>query len=186
LAANLFTAVYVSRVIFDAHLNKMDPRYGLDLGFVLRAAPWRFWPAAENIERWSPSGPSPPGRQRISGILRGVNIDWLRLKWYFLAFSMLFSVAGVAMMVYQAAHIGSPVLLGVDFKGGTQLQVQFVRAPDTTKIRGAMVAAGIKDASIQGYDVATNNEVLISVPEQAMSRTSTRTAPDRGSSSDAL
>ena len=25
LAANLFTAVYVSRVIFDAHLNKMKP-----------------------------------------------------------------------------------------------------------------------------------------------------------------
>ena len=25
LAANLFTAVYVSRVIFDAHLNKMEP-----------------------------------------------------------------------------------------------------------------------------------------------------------------
>jgi preprotein translocase subunit SecD len=25
LAANLFTAVYVSRVIFEAHLNKMKP-----------------------------------------------------------------------------------------------------------------------------------------------------------------
>jgi preprotein translocase subunit SecF len=97
---------------------------------------------------------------------RGVNVDWLRLKWYFLAFSMLFSVAGIISMGMHWASIGSPVPLGVDFRGGTQVQLQFQQAPNTNQIRQAMDASGIKDARIQSYDVATNNEVLISLPEQ--------------------
>jgi preprotein translocase subunit SecF len=99
-------------------------------------------------------------------LFRGVNVDWLRLKWYFLAFSMIFSVAGIISMSMHWAQIGSPVPLGVDFKGGTQVQVQFQQAPDLNKIRSATSAAGIKDASVVTYDVASNNEVLISLPEQ--------------------
>ena len=99
-------------------------------------------------------------------LFRGVNVDWLGKKWYFLAFSMIFSVAGIIAMGWNWTHIGSPVPLGGDFRGGTQVQLQFVQPPDTNKIRGATVAAGIKDASIQGYDQASNNEVLISLPEQ--------------------
>jgi preprotein translocase subunit SecF len=57
----------------------------------------------------------------------------------------------------------------VDFKGGTQVQVRFDKAPDTDRIRQAMAAAGIKDASIQtikAVDQPSGNEVLISLPEQ--------------------
>jgi preprotein translocase subunit SecF len=97
---------------------------------------------------------------------RSVNVDWLRLKWYFLAFSLIFSLAGIISMGMHWAKIGSPVPLGVDFRGGTQVQVQFQQAPDTNRIRQAMDAAGIKDVRIQSYDVASSNEVLISLPEQ--------------------
>ena len=99
-------------------------------------------------------------------LFRGVNVDWLRLKWYFLAFSMIFSVAGLISMGMHMRAIGSPVPLGVDFRGGTQVQVQFTQAPDTNKIRQATEAAGISGASIQNYDEASQNEVLISLPEQ--------------------
>jgi len=97
---------------------------------------------------------------------RTVNIDWLGKKWYFLAFSLIFSVAGVCSMVWHWQHIGSPVPLGVDFKGGTQLQIQFDQVPDIEAIRQATVAAGINDASIQNYDLPVRHEVLISLPEQ--------------------
>ena len=97
---------------------------------------------------------------------RSVSVDWLGKKWYFLAFSLLFSVAGIISMGMHWASIGSPVPLGVDFRGGTQVQLQFQQAPNTNQIRQAMDASGIKDARIQSYDVATNNEVLISLPEQ--------------------
>jgi preprotein translocase subunit SecF len=99
-------------------------------------------------------------------LFRGVNVDWLRLKWYFLAFSLIFSVAGIISMSLHWASIGSPVPLGVDFRGGTQVQVQFTQTPDTNKIRQAIEAAGINGASIQNYDEPSQNEVLISLPEQ--------------------
>jgi len=99
-------------------------------------------------------------------LFRGVNVDWLRLKWYFLGFSLIFSVAGIISMGMHWAQIGSPVPLGVDFKGGTQVQVQFQQTPDLNQIRNATLAAGIKDASVVTYDDPSKNEVLIGLPEQ--------------------
>jgi preprotein translocase subunit SecF len=102
-------------------------------------------------------------------LFRNVNIDWLGKKWYFLGFSLIFSVAGIISMAMHWAHIGSPVPLGVDFRGGTQLQVQFSQQPNIDKIRQAMDAAGIRDSRIQNIrnvNQASSNDVLISLPEQ--------------------
>ena len=96
-----------------------------------------------------------------------VNIDWLGKKWYFLAFSLIFSVAGVIAMGYNLAKTGSPVPLGVDFRGGTQVQVQFANPPDADGIRRATEKAGIKDAQIVRYDTADKREMLIKLPEGA-------------------
>jgi preprotein translocase subunit SecF len=83
---------------------------------------------------------------------------------------MIFSVAGLISMGVHMRTIGSPVPLGVDFKGGTQVQMRFDQTPDTNRIRQAMAAAGIRDASIQTInktvDEPNANEVLISLPEQ--------------------
>jgi preprotein translocase subunit SecF len=99
-----------------------------------------------------------------------VDIDWLGKKWYFLAFSLIFSISGIISMAAHWAHpMGgrrSPVPLGVDFRGGTQVEVQFKQKPDIEQIRQATATAGINDASIVNYDVPSKNEVLISLPEQ--------------------
>ena len=99
-----------------------------------------------------------------------VDIDWLGKKWYFLAFSLIFSISGVISMAAHWAHPEggrrSPVPLGVDFRGGTQVEVQFKQKPDIEQIRQATATAGINDASIVNYDVPSKNEVLISLPEQ--------------------
>jgi len=68
-------------------------------------------------------------------LFRGVNVDWLRLKWYFLGFSLIFSISGIVSMAVHMHTIGSPVPLGVDFQGGTQVQVRFNQAPDIERIR---------------------------------------------------
>lgn len=97
----------------------------------------------------------------------GVNIDWLGKKWYFLAFSLIFSVAGIISMGWHLATTGSIVPLGVDFRGGTEVQIQFANHPDIAAIRSAVDASGIRDAKIQAYGGDVNrNEVLISLPEQ--------------------
>jgi preprotein translocase subunit SecF len=102
---------------------------------------------------------------------RGVNVDWLGKKWYFLAFSLIFSVAGILSMGWHWMHpvggVRSPVPLGVDFRGGTEVQVQFKQRPDIGAIRQAVDTAGFKDAKIQNYGgSAATNEVLISLPEE--------------------
>ena len=55
----------------------------------------------------------------------------------------------------------------MDFRGGTEVQVQFKQKPDIGAIRQAIDAAGFKDAKIQNYGgSAASNEVLISLPEE--------------------
>jgi preprotein translocase subunit SecF len=95
-----------------------------------------------------------------------VTVDWLKLKWYFLGFSLIFSVSGIVAMGLHMAHTGTPVPLGVDFRGGTEVQVQFKQTPDITAIRRAIAEAGIKDANPVNFNEPSLNEVLISLPEQ--------------------
>ena len=58
-------------------------------------------------------------------LFRGVNVDWLGKKWYFLAFSLIFSVSGL-LSIFFWHHIS----LGVDFRGGTLVYVQFGPTPE--------------------------------------------------------
>jgi len=85
-----------------------------------------------------------------------VNIDFLGKKWYFLAFSLIFSVAGVFSMLFWH-HIP----WGVDFRGGTLVYVKFSHAPDVRAIRASLDRAGLRDPKIQPYDRPALNEVLI-------------------------
>ena len=80
---------------------------------------------------------------------------------------MIFSVAGIVKMSWNWSHIGTPVPLSVDFRGGTEVQVQFASRPDINSIRQAIDAAGLRDARIQNYGEPAGNEVLISLPRQS-------------------
>jgi preprotein translocase subunit SecF len=87
---------------------------------------------------------------------RNTNIDFLGKKWYFLAFSLIFSVAGLFSMLFWH-HIP----WGVDFRGGTLVYVKFSHTPDDNAIRADMDRAGLKNVKIQRYGVVSNNERLI-------------------------
>jgi preprotein translocase subunit SecF len=102
---------------------------------------------------------------------RNPNIDFLGKKWYFLAFSLVFSVAGVLSMLFW--H-GIP--LGVDFRGGTLVYVKFAGTPNDNDIRASLDKAGLHQARIQRFGQPSNNEVLISLEEKETSEQ----ALDRG------
>ncbi len=95
---------------------------------------------------------------------RNPNIDFLGKKWYFLAFSLVFSVAGVLSMLFW--H-GIP--LGVDFRGGTLVYVKFSHTPNNDAIRSALDKVGLPNAKIQSYGPPQNNEVLIDLAEKETS-----------------
>src|ERR1700736_6621933 len=89
---------------------------------------------------------------------RDTNIDFLGKKWYFLTFSLIFSVAGVLSMAFW--H-GIP--LGVDFRGGTIVYVKYGNTPDLAAIHSNIERAGLKNERVQNYGPAANNEVLIAL-----------------------
>ncbi len=97
-------------------------------------------------------------------LFRDANIDWLGKKWYFLSFSLVFSIAGVLSMIFWHG-----VPLGIDFKGGTQVQVQFSSAPNEDHIRHALSQAGVKDFSTQQFGDKSTNTEIISLPESSAS-----------------
>jgi preprotein translocase subunit SecF len=95
---------------------------------------------------------------------RNTNIDFLGKKWYFLAFSLVFSVAGLGSMLFW--H-GIP--LGVDFRGGTLVYVKYSHTPDPAAVHKDIDRAGLKNARVQRYGQVANNEVLISLDIQETS-----------------
>jgi len=95
---------------------------------------------------------------------RNTNIDFLGKKWYFLTFSLIFSVAGLLSMAFW--H-GIP--LGVDFRGGTLVYVKYAHTPDPSAIHNEIERAGLKNARVQRYGAPGNNEVLIGLDIQETS-----------------
>jgi preprotein translocase subunit SecF len=93
---------------------------------------------------------------------RNTNIDFLGKKWYFLAFSLIFSVAGILSMLFWHG-----VPLGVDFKGGTKVYLNYADPVDNKKlgeIRAALDKAGMHHAVIQQLSGAdTRNGVVITL-----------------------
>ena len=92
---------------------------------------------------------------------KDTNIDFLGKKWYFLTFSLIFSVAGLLSIAFW--H-GIP--LGVDFRGGTLVYVKYAHTPDPSGIHNEIERAGLKNARVQRYGQAANNEVLIALDIQ--------------------
>jgi preprotein translocase subunit SecF len=97
-------------------------------------------------------------------LFTNTNIDFLGKKWYFLAFSLIFSVAGICSMLFWHG-----VPLGVDFKGGTLVYVKFASTPNLDQIRKDMDRAGLKDPKIQSYGAPGANEVLVALEQKETS-----------------
>ena len=100
-------------------------------------------------------------------LFRQPNVDWLGKKWYFLGFSLIFSVAGILSLLFWH-HLP----LGVDFKGGTHVTVRFAGTPNEDHIRQALDKAGIHDERVQrisGNPGEASNQEVIALPENTAS-----------------
>jgi len=90
-----------------------------------------------------------------------VNIDWLGKKWYFLGFSLIFSVAGLISLIFWH-HLP----LGVDFKGGTLITLKFEQAPELNRIRQAADRAGLHDVTMVTFGHPADHEIIVSLPQR--------------------
>src|SRR5204862_283293 len=89
------------------------------------------------------------------------NIDWMGKAKYFYALSGILLLAGWASILY-----GSGIRYGIDFKGGTNVDVRFAQPPNVDKLRSSLAAQGLGNTEIQSIsDIANpnSNEVVIFV-----------------------
>lgn len=68
--------------------------------------------------------------------------------WYFLL-SALIIIPGLVAMIYSIAMFGSPVRLGIDFTGGTLLELRFDQPVQPAEVRGVFVDSGFPGTTVQ-------------------------------------
>jgi len=84
------------------------------------------------------------------------NIDWMGKAKYFYALSGILLLAGWASILY-----GSGIRYGIDFKGGTNVDVRFAQPPNVDKLRSSLGNTEIQ--SIKDIGDPNSNEVVIFV-----------------------
>ena len=106
-------------------------------------------------------------------IFRNTNYDFLGKKWLCIGLSCMLLLLGVASIVWRAVDGNPnthPFNLGVNFTGGTIVNVKFKQKPDPDVIRAAIEKQGVDGSKITiqpvGEEIgqAPKNEVLIRLP----------------------
>jgi preprotein translocase subunit SecF len=86
-------------------------------------------------------------------------LDFMRFKWFALALSILLTL--VSLFSFATRGIN----WGLDFTGGTVIEVGFTRAADLPAVRKMLSNAGFDDAVVQLF--GTSRDVLIRIPLRA-------------------
>jgi preprotein translocase subunit SecF len=85
----------------------------------------------------------------------GTYIDFMKYKWYFIGFSLITSLLAIGSIALQGFSYG------IDFAGGSVIQVQFKNPTTADDIRKAMKTIGMEDERIQNVGAASENDFLI-------------------------
>ena len=94
------------------------------------------------------------------------NIDWMGKAKYFYGLSGILLLAGLISWVHQGG-----LRYGIDFKGGTNVDVRFAQPPNVDQVRDALKTQGLGNSEIQaissgGLTASNSNEVLIFVEQK--------------------
>ncbi|MDH4225717.1 MAG: protein translocase subunit SecF [Deltaproteobacteria bacterium] len=84
------------------------------------------------------------------------HIDFMGYRKFIIPFSLIINLAGIV-----AYFIMGGFNYGVDFKGGTVIQVQFEQKPDLGRIRNTLGEGKFGSFSLQTFGGDENNEILI-------------------------
>jgi preprotein translocase subunit SecF len=89
-------------------------------------------------------------------LLRDTNIDFMKYRKFWIVVSLIL-VAGGIFSIFVHGNLN----VGIDFAGGTQINLKFRERPDVDRLRSILASQGMGDAQIQGFGEEEANEVLI-------------------------
>jgi len=84
------------------------------------------------------------------------------VKYAFMAFSAVCIAVSIIVMLTKGFNVG------IDFAGGTSVQVRFADAPRVDEIRAALEREGLGDVSLQRIGDLKDNEILVRVERGAV------------------
>src|SRR5215210_121550 len=89
-------------------------------------------------------------------ILRNTNIDFMKYRKFWIIVSLALVVLGI-VSVFFLRNLN----VGVDFAGGTQINLQFRERPDLDRLRGVLERSGLEQAQILRFGDEEENEVMV-------------------------
>ena len=92
-------------------------------------------------------------------------MEWFRIKRDipFMRYALIFNVISIVTFLVAVGSLAFRGLnLGVDFTGGTVMEVAYAQAADLGKIRESVARLGFTEASVQNF--GTSRDVLIRLP----------------------
>jgi len=94
-------------------------------------------------------------------LFKHTDIDFLKIKWICISISIASIVIGTISLVAK----GGPNL-GIDCTGGANVLYAFSKTPDENAVRKIVEEANVKVTSVQRFDKAEKNEILLRVPQE--------------------
>ncbi len=88
-------------------------------------------------------------------------IDIVKYRWVFAVISLLLLIPSISAMAYLTVKTGSPLLVGIDFTGGTIIQYTVdkkLNNDDIAKIRENLEKAGIENPVIQNLSSTSTDK----------------------------
>jgi preprotein translocase subunit SecF len=89
-------------------------------------------------------------------LLRDTNFDFMKYRKFWVVVSLILVAAGI-FSVFVHGNLN----VGIDFAGGTQVNLKFRERPDIDRLRSILGSQGLGDAQIQSFGEEEGNEVLI-------------------------
>ena len=81
----------------------------------------------------------------------------------FMRYALIFNVISLVTFLIAVVSLATKGLnFGVDFTGGTVMEVSYAQPPDVNRIRDSMMKLGFADAAVQNF--GTSRDVLIRLP----------------------
>jgi preprotein translocase subunit SecF len=97
------------------------------------------------------------------------NLDWMGKAKYFFTLSAILLIAGWTSIFLKGGPFQGGLRYGIDFKGGTNVDVRFAQPPNIDRIRQGLSQEGLGTSEIQPISDPANpngNEVVIGLEEK--------------------
>jgi preprotein translocase subunit SecF len=94
-------------------------------------------------------------------ILHDTNIDFMGKRKLWMALSAILMVVSIGIIAVRG------VRMGIEFKGGSELQIKYVSTPDVGKIRQQLAAGGLGGATVTRIGRENENEVYMRLAGEA-------------------